>query len=187
VSNINYAIINENFPVAGQDNDTQTFRDNFDAIKTALRYAQEEINDLQDNTSRTDSDNNFNDKVITGAVFQNNKDALHDAGVLAVPTTVDYENGNYQIFRFQADVTISFLNFPSDLEIPYGVGKVVLEIYGDGSERTITLDPSGGVTYRKKGLASTSFTVQSTTTPTIIEVWRYSLGTIFVNYLGLFE
>ena len=35
-STINYLGINENFPVAGQDNDTQVFRDNFDTIKQAL-------------------------------------------------------------------------------------------------------------------------------------------------------
>ncbi len=46
-SAINYAAINENFPVAGQDNDTQTFRDNFDSIKTALSTAKTEITDLQ--------------------------------------------------------------------------------------------------------------------------------------------
>ena len=69
-SNINYASINENFPVAGQDNDTQVFRDNFDTIKTSLRYAYEEITDLQDNVIRSDQTNEFNNNVISGAVFK---------------------------------------------------------------------------------------------------------------------
>ena len=44
---INFAAINENFPVAGQDNDTQVFRDNFDTIKTNFSAAKTEIEDLQ--------------------------------------------------------------------------------------------------------------------------------------------
>jgi len=48
VSNINYLNIDENFPIAGQDNDTQVFRDNFDSIKQALRIAKEEIGVLED-------------------------------------------------------------------------------------------------------------------------------------------
>ena len=52
MSNINYLSINENFPVPGQDNDTQVFRDNFDTIKQSLRIAGEEITDLEDNGAR---------------------------------------------------------------------------------------------------------------------------------------
>ena len=32
MSDINYLNINENFPVAGEDNDTQVFRSNFNTI-----------------------------------------------------------------------------------------------------------------------------------------------------------
>lgn len=189
-SNINYASINENFPVAGQDNDTQVFRDNFDTIKTSLRYAYEEITDLQDNVIRSDQTNEFNNNVISGAVFQNNRDALFDGQNIVVPISVDYANGNYQIFRFGASVTLGFLSFPGDLTNPVGVGKVTLELYGDGTARTITLDPANGATYKKKNWPGSpggnAFTVTSTTNPVIIEVWRYSDSTIFVNYIGEF-
>lgn len=46
-SNINFANIDGNFPVAGQDNDSQGFRDNFTNIKNNLNYAKSEIEDLQ--------------------------------------------------------------------------------------------------------------------------------------------
>jgi hypothetical protein len=58
-SNINYLSINENFPVAGEDNDTQTFRDNFDTIKTSLRAGQEEITALQSDTAKLNDNNDF--------------------------------------------------------------------------------------------------------------------------------
>ncbi len=191
MSNINYAAIDENFPVAGQDNDTQTFRDNFDTIKTALRNAYDEVTDLQDNTARTDQDNDFNDKIISRAVMQYNRDSRFDAGAVNNSTTIDYENAFYQIFRFGGDITIGFLNFPNELLLPEGVGKVVLECYSDGAERTIQLDPSGGVTYKKNnwdpGWTGNSFKVSSTSNPLILEVWRYSTGTIFVKNVGVFS
>lgn len=59
-SNINYASINENFPVPGQDNDTQVFRDNFDTIKNSLSTAKTEVGDVLDNGARIDQDNDFN-------------------------------------------------------------------------------------------------------------------------------
>jgi hypothetical protein len=192
VSQINFASINENFPVAGQDNDTQVFRDNFDTIKTNFRLAQEEISDLQDNTARTDQDNNFNNSVISEAVFQFNRDAVFDGGAIAVPISVDYANGNYQIFRFGADITLGFLQFPGNNSVPPGVGKVTLELYSDGSSRTITLDPSNAVTYKKKSSdpnftwTGNSFTVSSSSDPVIIEVWRYSNENVFINYIGTF-
>jgi hypothetical protein len=46
-SNINYVIINENYPTAGKDNSTKQFRDNLSAIKTAFRVTKEEIEALQ--------------------------------------------------------------------------------------------------------------------------------------------
>jgi hypothetical protein len=39
-SNINYVNVDESFPVAGQDNDSQGFRDNFATIKSSLASAK---------------------------------------------------------------------------------------------------------------------------------------------------
>ena len=46
-SNINDAGINKDYPVAGQDNDSQGFRDNFNVIKTNFTNAKSEIETLQ--------------------------------------------------------------------------------------------------------------------------------------------
>lgn len=187
-SQINYAAINENFPVAGQDNDTQVFRDNFDTIKTGLRYANTEITDLQTYVVRIDKDNNFNEHYVSRAVFRDNRNSIFNGGVILVPISIDYSVGNYQIYRFGANVQIGFLSFPDNETVPAGVSKVTLELYGDGTSRTISLDPSNNVTYKKKNwpTSNNTFTVQSTTTPVIIEVWKYQDSTTFVNYLGEF-
>jgi len=48
-SNINPNNIDGAYPIAGQDNDSQGFRDNFTNIKTNLEYAETEITTLQSN------------------------------------------------------------------------------------------------------------------------------------------
>ena len=192
-SNINYLGINENFPVAGEDNDTQVFRDNFDTIKTSLNTAKTEITDLQINTARTDVDNDFNRKLISSAVMLNNYDKKFDGGVIAAPLTVDYENGNYQIFRFGVNTTVEFLNFPDDESNPTGLGKVTLELYGDGTARTLTFITSGGTVIKKNATFPATFTVTSAEAaagsgnPVMIEVWQHKSDRIFLNYLGQFS
>ena len=192
-SNINYLGINENFPVAGEDNDTQVFRDNFDTIKTSFNTAKTEITDLQTNAARTDVDNDFNNKLISGAVMLNNYDKKFDGGVITAPLTVDYENGNYQIFRFGATTTVEFLNFPDDASLPTGLGKVTLELYGDGTARTLTFITSGGTVIKKNATFPATFTLTSAEAaagsgnPVMIEVWQHKSDRIFLNYLGQFS
>ena len=66
---INYLSINENFPVAGQDNDTQVFRDNSDTIKTSLRNAKDELTDILTNAAYKDEANDFELNNISNAVY----------------------------------------------------------------------------------------------------------------------
>jgi hypothetical protein len=49
-SNINPNTINITYPIAGQDNDTQGFRDNFSNIKNNFAVALTEISALQANS-----------------------------------------------------------------------------------------------------------------------------------------
>ena len=50
-SNINPNTINITYPIAGQDNDTQGFRDNFSSIKNNFSVALNEISALQANSA----------------------------------------------------------------------------------------------------------------------------------------
>ena len=193
MSDINYLSINENFPVAGQDNDTQVFRDNFDTIKTSLRLAKEEITALEDDTAKVGTDNDFNLNIIQNAVLQNNRTQVHDGGaVTASPTTIDFQNGDYQVYRVGADIDVDFLNLPGDPayvaeDTPIGMGKVTLELYGDGTSRTINFTTSGGTVFKKDPTFPGTVTVQSTTDPIFIEVWRRNSDVIFMRYLGQYS
>jgi hypothetical protein len=192
-SNINYLSINENFPVAGQDNDTQVFRDNFDTIKTSLRNSKEEITNLQSDTAKLNLDNDFELKKIQRAVLQNNRTQKFNGGtVSATPTTIDYENGNYQIYNIGASISVDFLNFPGDpvfsSEVtPIGMGKVTLELYSTGASYTLSFTTSGGTVIKKDPLFPATVTIESATDPVFIEVWRHSSEVIFMRYLGKYS
>ena len=192
-SNINYLSINENFPVAGQDNDTQVFRDNFDTIKTSLRNAKDEITDLQDDSAKLNLDNDFGLKKIQRAVLQNNRTQKFNGGtVTATPTTIDYENGDYQIYNIGASLSMDFLNFPGDpvfsSEVtPIGMGKVTLELYSTGGSYTLSFTTSGGTVIKKDPNFPGTVTIDSASDPTFIEVWRHSADVIFMRYLGKYS
>ena len=68
-SNIISTTINENFPIAGQDNDSQGFRDNFNVIKTSLSTANTEITAIQNTASFLNTTSDYNGNIIREADF----------------------------------------------------------------------------------------------------------------------
>jgi len=189
---INFAAINENFPVAGQDNDTQVFRDNFDTIKTNFSTAKTEITDLQDNAARTDSDNDFLYNVVGSVTLQDAYLRKKDYGAAIVAGTQDvsFKQAMYHVIKVGANTSLTFSEFPTGAVDATGlgqIGKATLELYGDGTTRTITITTSGGTVLKKSPGFPGSITVTSATNPVIIEVWQHSATVIFLNYLGLYS
>jgi hypothetical protein len=190
-SNINFAAINENFPVAGQDNDTQVFRDNFDTIKTNFSEAKTEITDLQDNSARTDQDNDFLYNVVGSLTLQDAYLRKKDYGAAIVIGTQDisFKQAMYHVVKVGANTSLSFSEFPTGVVDVTGlgqIGKATLELYGDGTARTITFTTTGSTVFKKLGFPG-SVTVTSDTNPVIIEVWQHSTAVIWMNYLGSFS
>jgi hypothetical protein len=184
--------INENFPVAGQDNDTQEFRDNFSNIKSALNLAHNEITDLQDNVARRDQANDFGGNVIENAIFQNNREKMFNGLELEVSPpaafTIDFQNGTYQVYTIKSpEIIFDFLNFPA---AGNSLGKVTLELYSnDGTGKTVnfSLSGSGALNIKKPSGTSIPLTVTSSTDPTIVEIWRHSTANFYVVNLGSFN
>ena len=193
---INFAAINENFPVAGQDNDTQVFRDNFDTIKTNFSAAKTEITDLQDNAARTDEDNDFLYNIV-GSVTLNDaylRKKDYGAAIVAGTQDVSFKQAMYHIIKIGdvpgSTISLSFSEFPTGAVDVTGlgqIGKATLELYGDGTTRTITFVTSGGTVLKKSPGFPGSVTVTSATNPVIIEVWQHSATVIWLNYLGLYS
>ena len=144
-SEINPDNIDTAYPVAGQDNSTQGFRTNFTNIKTNFQYAEEEINDLQNNVLLKSSlagqvlDNNMNDALIYAARIQDfaaTRVEVIPTGSGTLTATLNYTSGHYQTFTTTSSTTIAFgSNWPAS-----GIyGFMRLEINVANTAHTITL------------------------------------------------
>lgn len=109
--------INQNFPVAGQDNDSQGFRDNFKNIKLALNSTDEAIETLKLNAvAVSNTATNFNNNLIEKVVLKD-----HALKIIDKTTSIfnneplNYSDGNYQkILLGSADYFITVINWPTD-------------------------------------------------------------------------
>lgn len=111
-SNINFNSIDETYPIAGRDNDSQGFRDNFSVIKNNFEAAKSEIDDLQLNTARTDDSNNFGGNNITNANLVNCTEQAYLGGFaqgdntgVTSTTLIEFSNGPYQVFTVNPTTT----------------------------------------------------------------------------------
>ena len=128
-SEINYSNIDATFPLAGKDNDSQGFRDNFGYIKSNFEYAKSEIEDLQTNAARLDGTNDFNNQDVTKANLKNCTEELYTGNNVSTNTTIDYANGSYQTFTLTGnDITLTLSNFPLA-----NVAKITIMLLSDTS------------------------------------------------------
>ena len=119
-SNINPNNIDNAYPIAGQDNDSQGFRDNFTNIKTNFEYAEEEIDDLQSKVllksalTGTSLDNDLEGAVLQNAKLQGTRFTKVDTANTAGNVSIDFSAGQYhRIGTVTGDVTLGFSNIPS--------------------------------------------------------------------------
>lgn len=152
-SNINPNNIDGSYPVAGQDNNSQGFRDNFTNIKTNFQYAEDEVNDLQTKALLKAAlvggilDNNMNDNLIYAAAIRDFAAPRVQIGPTGSPltATVNYALGHYQTFTTNAPTSIEFTNFPSlnGLTANYGYVKVQINITDVSHTITIKAPTTG--------------------------------------------
>jgi hypothetical protein len=180
--------IDENFPVAGQDNDSQGFRDNFNIIKTALGVATTEITDLQNGVARIDGNNNFDGNEIISANFRGTTLLTNTSlSNIATSGSVSYLEGLVYIISVRTNVTLTI----SDLPISeYACMRFILT--GDNNNRAVTFTrPGGGMVIKDDGnvlFTGTGVTVNSSTNPIIIDAFTYDGGnTLFLNFVGNFS
>lgn len=146
-SSINPNTIDGTYPIAGQDNNSQGFRDNFTQTKVNFTYAAQEISDLQAKAvlkaalTGTTLDNNMADNLIYAAKIQDfsvTKVAVTpSAGVL----TMNYASGHYQTYSTATagSVTLAFTNFPASGS--YGYMKLQFTVT-DYTTYTLTIPSS---------------------------------------------
>jgi hypothetical protein len=193
-SEINFISINENFPVPGQDNDTQVFRDNFDTIKRSFRTAKDEITDLQDNSARKDEANDFDKNELRNLVLGKTSLQLQNYGNPISNSTqeVNFTLGLHHVIRVASNINLEFVGFPGDPNIAVadlldGVGKISLELYSnDSTPRNVTFNQPNGTIVKTSNFPGFPLIIQSASNPVLLEVYRYNSGFIFIRYLGQF-
>jgi hypothetical protein len=131
-SNINPFNIDGTYPIAGQDNDSQGFRDNFTNIRNNLSFAKSEVEDLQSKVvlktalTGTVLDNNFGGAPITNAQLQGVSETISDHGTAVGLVLLDYSQANAHTVTTSGSINISFANWPA--AGLYGSMRLVLTV-----------------------------------------------------------
>jgi hypothetical protein len=118
-SQINPNNIDGQYPVAGQPNNTQGFRDNFTNIKTNFQTAATEITDLENKgvfkaaLTGTTLDNNMADNLIYAVKLQDVSYTYVQQTTTAGAIPIDYSAAQYQLIAPTANVSLSFSNWPA--------------------------------------------------------------------------
>lgn len=179
--------IDETYPVAGQDNNSQGFRDNFNNIKIALGQAKSEIEALETNTAKTNTNNDFNGVLLTNAKTNQFWGSYKNIGASGTqPVYVDLEDGDFQRTQFtvSASNSLNFKNWPeSNL-----YAKVRVAITADNSgPYTISFASEGGGTIKKSVGFPSPFQISTGGETKIIEAWSTDGGaTVYLNYIDEF-
>ena len=192
-SAINPNNIDGAYPVTGQDNNSQGFRDNFTNIKVNFQDAAAEITDLQNkvllkapltgsNVSLSISNDMNGTAPIIGALIRNfgaNRVAVtNTSGAIAI----NYSSGHYQSITTSGSITLSFTNFP----VTGTYGYIKLQINITNTAHTVTLPAavtlgtaglqgynSGTISFGATGVYEFAFgTYDSGTTITIFDLNR---------------
>jgi hypothetical protein len=193
-SNIVSTTIDETYPVAGVDNDSQGFRDNFQIIKDNFAAAKSEVEDLQDNVARTDTDNNHLGNKIISAELDQCTEAFTPIGIVNTDQNISFLNGHYQTFLVTDSLTLTLADWPdsgtlaritAQIEIADGsAGEFLITFRGENSGN---FKSDGSVEWDSESATSVVATTASTTQPTIVEFWTADGGaTIYAKHHGVF-
>jgi len=140
-SQINPNNVDGTYPVAGQPNNTQGFRDNFTNIKTNFSYAGTEITDLQNNgifkaaLSGTTLDNNMADNLIYAVKLQDVSYTYVQNTASAGSINIDYSAGPYQYISTTGSISLNFENWP----VSGTAGVIQIAVNVTSTAHTLTL------------------------------------------------
>ena len=199
-SNINDTAVNSDYPIAGVDNDSQGFRDNFSTIKTNFVAAKAEIETLQTTTAKLNVANNFLGNTVSGANLQNVTETAYIASTTVnTSQNVNVDSGGYQEFKAGADITFTLSNQSS---VTAKAGKVRVHVQSDqaagsATNRTITFASNAGAgTIKTDNGWPTANTTAVIGAPGADEASKYyafeftsydSGATVWAKYLGIFQ
>jgi len=140
-SQINPADIDGTYPIAGQDNDSQGFRDNFTNTQNNFTHAENELSDLQGKVvlksalSGDTLDNDFADALVKGARISDFSEVVTDKGSVAGPVEFNHLDGHFQTVTTTGALTLAFDNWP----VSGNLGRIRVQITVSDVAHTVTL------------------------------------------------
>jgi hypothetical protein len=182
-SAINPNNIDGAYPVAGQDNNSQGFRDNFTNTKTNFQYAADEITDLQNKAvlkAALDGgtlNNNMLGSLLSNAQLQDMSETRVALGTLSGSVTINYALGSVQTVTTAGAISLAFTNFPA----AGAAGVIQVQITVSSVAHTLTLPAavsvntsgiqgitSNVITFATAGVYSFTFTTSNGGTTVIV-------------------
>ena len=178
-SQINFNIIDGTYPVAGQDNSSQGFRDNFTNIKNNFESAYDEITDLQNKVllasplSNGIFNNNLQGNLITNAQMQGIREKYFNVGnAVSGSVNVDFNTGTFQTMTIAGSTSISGFTSFSGTNGSYA--RILLQIIVSNTAYTVTMPSTVTKAYDIAGY-NTSTRVLTFDGP---GTYTYEVGTI---------
>lgn len=195
VSDIVSGSIDGEYPVAGVDNDTQGFRDNFSIIKSNFETAKNEITDLYQRTPKLDEENNFDGSIITQASMKANTETVFTPGTFTESNAVvDFINGHYQIIKVNTpdSIEIALEGWPQNDDQVAKMRIQIRQLSNDENPTPVIVNwvtENGTIKIDSSNWPNSAAEPELTVTEEdiIIDFWTPDKGTtIFAHYIGTY-
>ena len=140
MSSINPNNIDGTYPIAGQDNDSQGFRDNFTNIKNNFTFAYDELTDLQSKAVLKSAltggslNNDMNYNQLISAQLLKTVETVNNLGTKTGSFTISWADGHFQYYTTSGNTTLAFSNWPTSAYYTC----LRLQITTDTTNRTVT-------------------------------------------------
>lgn len=177
-SQINPNDIDGAYPVAGQDNNSQGFRDNFTNTKTNFQYAADEITDLQNNVllksalTGTTLDNDMGGSLLYNYQSNQATQTLVAQTTTTGTVTLNWQSGAYQTLTPTGSVILAFSNWPATSV----AASITLQVTVTNTAYTLTLPAAVSI-----GTANLQGYVASTRVITFSTTGTYAFNFSTVN------
>lgn len=140
-SSINPNNIDGTYPIAGQDNDSQGFRDNFTNSKNNFSFAKTEIEDIQGKVVLKSAltgailTNAFGGTVMSDAEIVDFSETIVAKGSVTGSVTFNHNEAHYQTVASSGSLTFDFALWP----VTTKWGRITVEVDITNVAHTITL------------------------------------------------
>jgi hypothetical protein len=176
--------IDPTFPIAGRDNNSQGFRDNFDNIKTGMTNMVSALTGLNTRTPKLDENNDFNGQVIENAELRQVYGSVLNNGTTNTNENIDLRQGQYFTYTINANLTLTFSQWPAADKY----AQFYVDCKSDGTARTLTFATTSGTIVPHPSLTLPYNLSANADIRSIFSVWSVDGGNkVFIRLVADFD